>query len=483
MILEAVVAAFVLTQFAYFFANCGLLTLLVRRPTSVVDDATVERIVADWESTSNPDRSPIQSDGGPRSNSGVRSDSGSQPLGGGRPAAASGCRLPDSRLRRVRVLIPIYRERWETLQETLANIEAQRYPTDCVSVYIIHEETDPNVSALHSEAISPREDGLSVEFVQVDRDALAANRAPGEWCFDGMGVPRTKAAALTYAFTTLSFAADDIVTVFDSDTQMPLDTFELAVAGLEEYGIVQAKQTARNIDDGFLPLLESMGIAAWSDLIYANSSDRPYQLLGKAYFTEASVLYDLDRWQLDSVTEDMDLGIAAHERGYTLGIVDRYVQDLCPSTLEAWVRQKRRWVRGPYRHLLTPGWSGVERGQFWAGTVMTQLLSVTNIVGVPAGIAVLAVTIAGSKGTVVPAFLAPIVLFNAACWSYYGWQSYRAAWDAVPFESRWHGIRYSLLSNPFTQSLYAALWAVPICLAIVEVVRGIAPTFSVTPKR
>ncbi len=112
------------------------------------------------------------------------------------------------------------------------------------------------------------------------------------------------------------------MTVFDSDTQVPLDTFELAVAGLTEYDIVQAKQTVRNVDDGLLPLLESMGIAAWSDLIYTNSAGGPYQLLGKAYFVPAGVLYDLDRWQLDAVTEDMALGVAAHERGCTLGIID-----------------------------------------------------------------------------------------------------------------------------------------------------------------
>ncbi|MDF9746861.1 glycosyltransferase [Natrinema salsiterrestre] len=481
MVLEFVVAVFALTQLAYFVGNCALVTLLVHRSDTVVDDATVDRVIAE-AAESDRERPLARADGGSDARVDPSLTGAEKPMRGSRSGATSDCRLPSSAVRRICVLMPIYRERPAVIEETLENLASQRYPTADVSVYVIYEPDDPTVPAVR-EAIAAREDGLSVEFVAVDREALAADRAPGDWTFSGTGVPRTKAAALTYAFTTLSFAADDVVTVFDSDTQVPRDTFELAVAGLAEYDIVQAKQTARNVADGWLPLLESMGIAAWSDTVYANSTDGPYQLLGKAYFVPAGVLYDLDRWQLDAVTEDMALGIAAHERGCTLGIIDRYVQDFCPADFEAWIRQKRRWVRGPYRHLLTPGWSGLERGRFWAGTVLTQLLSVTNVFGLPVGLVVLGLTVIGSAGTVVPSALFPLVLFNGVVWLYYSWRSYRAAWDAVPFESRWDRLRYSLVSNPITQALYATLWTVPICLALADALRGVAPTFDVTPKR
>ncbi|ELY86328.1 glycosyltransferase family 2 protein [Natrinema altunense] len=479
MLLEAVVTVFVLTQLAYCVGNGALVSLLVRRPDALVDDGTLERVTAEGAETER-NRTPVRSDGGSDGEIGSPSTDVSRPASEPRPPVRSNCRLPGSAIRRIHVLVPIYRETSAVLAETLDNIAAQRYPTEAVSVSVIHEPDDPTVSAIR-ESVAAREDDLDVEFVAVDRAALAADRAPGDWTFSGTGIPRTKAAALTYAFTTRSLAADDVVTVFDSDTQVPLDTFELAVAGLTEYDIVQAKQTVRNVDDGLLPLLESMGIAAWSDLIYTNSAGGPYQLLGKAYFVPAGVLYDLDRWQLDAVTEDMALGVAAHERGCTLGIIDRYVQDLCPAALEAWVRQKRRWVRGPYRHLLTPSWSGRERGRFWAGTVLTQLLSVTNVLGLPAGLAVLWLTVTGSAGAV-PAALTPVIAFNGVVWCYYSWRSYRAAWEAVAFDGRWERGRYSLLSNPITQALYATLWAVPICLALADAIRGATPTFDVTPK-
>ncbi len=87
--------------------------------------------------------------------------------------------------------MPIYRETSAVLAETLDNIAAQRYPTEAVSVSVIHEPDDPTVSAIR-ESVAAREDDLDVEFVAVDRAALAADRAPGDWTFSGTGIPRTK---------------------------------------------------------------------------------------------------------------------------------------------------------------------------------------------------------------------------------------------------------------------------------------------------
>ncbi len=113
--------------------------------------------------------------------------------------------------------------------------------------------------------------------------------------------------------------------------------------------------------------------------------------------------------------------------------------------------------------------------------MLTQLLSVTNVLGLPAGLAVLWLTVTGSAGAV-PAALTPVIAFNGVVWCYYSWRSYRAAWEAVAFDGRWERGRYSLLSNPITQALYATLWAVPICLALADAIRGATPTFDVTPK-
>ena len=64
MLLEAVVAAFVLTQLCYALVNCGLLGLLVRRPANEVDERTLGRALETVNRRR--DRQPIQAraDGG-----------------------------------------------------------------------------------------------------------------------------------------------------------------------------------------------------------------------------------------------------------------------------------------------------------------------------------------------------------------------------------------------------------------------------------
>jgi len=43
-------------------------------------------------------------------------------------------------------------------------------------------------------------------------------------------------------------------------------------------------------------------------------------------------------------------------------------------------------------------------------------------------------------------------------------------------------VGYYLLSNPFTQSVYALVWTVPLVLAVYDELRGAPPVFEVTPK-
>lgn len=469
MILWAIAIAFVLTQCSYALTNASILIFCYVRRANLVTTATLDRLAAE-EPPAEADRSPIAHDGG--------TSLGENEVGPGDSDAPT---LPERYWRPIHVLVPIYGEREAVLAETIAAIYDGTYPSSLVSVHVIYESDDVGAPAALECVPAFRDRGYDVSAIEVDRNALAADRSPGEWVFTDSFVPKTKAAALTYAFMALSFDADDVITVFDSDTQVAPDTFELAIAGLREYDVVQAKQTVRNHGDGFLPLLEAMGIAAWSDVIYAKTAKGPYQLLGKAYFTEARVLQDLDKWQLDAATEDMALGMAAYSRGYTLGVLDRYVQDLCPADLRAWVGQKRRWVRGPYEHLLAPGLSPLERARFWGVTVANQLMSVTNVVGLPVGLCFLALVLAG-RGVPVSSAVWPIVLANTVSWAYYSVRSYGATREGVRFADRRERYRFYLLSNPLAQALYAALWAIPISLAIADVVRGREATFIVTPK-
>lgn len=262
-------------------------------------------------------------------------------------------------------------------------------------------------------------------------------------------------------------------------TRLPVDTFELTVAGLEEYDIVQAKRTAGNVDDGLLPLLESAGCATRSDLLFANSNAGPFRLLEEGYFLTGSVLADLECWRRDDALDDIEIDVAAFRRGYTLGVLNRYVRSRCPTAIDTWIRQKRQRVCGPYRRLRAPNWSAFDRLRFVTGTSLPHLLAITNMIGIPVGLVVVLATGIGLLSLSGP--LSALVACNAVVWAYYSVRSSRAARRAVPLESRWARFRYSLLSNPFTQALYATLWAVPLALALRDAVSGEESSVSGTP--
>lgn len=380
----------------------------------------------------------------------------------------------------VNVLMPIYRERRAVLEETLEDLAEITYPSDRIEVFVIHEPDDETVKAYIDDLEAERRlNGLGFTAVEINRDSMGWSKA--NYVLSATRLPRTKAVALNYAFSRLTLSGNAVVTVFDSDTKVPNDLFELGVRGLEDYDFVQAKQTVRNVEDGWLPMLESMGMAAWSHIIYPKTTLGPFQLLGKGYFVEVGTLYSLDGWEDSSITEDMALGIAASGGNYTLGVIDRYIQDLCPASFDEWVKQKTRWVTGPYRTLLSPKLSLVERIHFASFTLTNQVISLLNVVGIPSGALILVLVLTGNGPDYWWA-LETLLLFNLVNWAYYTLRSYEATAQGVRLNGWRQRLRYHVVSNPIMQVVYAALWAIPVTLALVRWLRSEELAFEVTPK-
>lgn len=376
------------------------------------------------------------------------------------------------------VLIPIRGESRDVLEATIDNIYNADYPSAKTHVYAIYEADDDIVASYIDEFDTEQSaGGMNFHRVAVNTDDRLWQQITDS---PTARTPMTKlkGRALTYALYTLKL--DGVVTVLDADTEFEPDLFRRGVAGLEEYDIVQAKQTVRNIDDGILPLWESMGIAAWSHTIYGKTARGPYQLLGKGYFIGTETLYNLHGWNPTDPTEDMAIGIEAYKQGYTLGILDSYIQDLCPPNFWDWVRQKRRWVGGPYRAARQSTLSLRDALRFGSFTVVNQLMSVNHVFGVPAGVVILYLVLTGA---VLPAspILTAIVVFNFVMWVYFTLKMYGATRRAVKFQRKSQKIKYYILSNPITQIIYALLWIVPIFLYLFGS-RGARDAFIVTPK-
>lgn len=409
-------------------------------------------------------------------------------------------RPPAEDAKPLQVLVPLYREDRDVVAATLDVVDEADYPSAATTVHLIYDEGDEVVRDYARDLVDRYERrDLDVDRTLVQEENPVWDRIAGYW-HTTYALPRTKARALTYALYTHSDGGivqgrrpdgsldkasipdrfEGVVTVLDADTGIPEDLFAMGINGLEEYDIVQAKQTVRNHDEGWLPLLESMGIAAWSDLIYARTASGPYQLLGKGYFLEVETLYDVFGWDPEETTEDMALGVDAYAKGYTLGIADTYVQDLCPSRWRDWIQQKRRWVTGPYRALGGSDLTTREKTRFASYTLLTQVLPLVNLVGIPAGAYALYASLFGSGLTLAPLLWA-IVTFNLVVWAIYTAGTYRTVGEAVGFDDG-ERVGYYFRSNPLTQVLYATLWAVPVLKGLRDVVAGRNAQFEVTPK-
>jgi cellulose synthase/poly-beta-1,6-N-acetylglucosamine synthase-like glycosyltransferase len=372
--------------------------------------------------------------------------------------------------RPVTVLIPIYNERKPIIEKTIDALQNIEYPTQLVSPIIIYEADDVVVSEYVDE--------LPVESIAVTEGTPAWEQMTDVWS-DGTPFPATKGRALTYAFFEKDF--EGVITILDADTIIPDDLFQFGVAGLETYDIVQSKQTVENIDDGWLPLLEGMGMAAWSHNIYPRTATGPYQLLGKGYFFDASLGYALSGWNPYNPTEDMDFGFRAYKRGFTLGVIDRYIRDLCPSDFDTWLTQKKRWVRGPYDILLDPEISSRERIKFAESTLINQLVSIVNIIGLPTGFFVVLFFALGREYEF-PLVFVGILAVNLLVWGVYSYGMYKAAFNAHAEQKTPDRVRWFILSNPLTQSIYAIIWTFPIVQAIVDSIRAVPSEFVVTEK-
>ena len=230
MLLEAVVAVFVASQIGYFVVSCGLVGLFARRPLNAVDERTLGRVLAESRGDSAPPPQRSRADGDQRLAAEPMSTVDPDPDPGPGPQ----CRLPATTQRRIHVLVPVSGNRNKALEETLASIAEQSYPAGRVFISVITGPGEPAVAELTDALESGRTSGLTVEQVETDDAVRAADQTTNDRTRTDCGGTRVVAAPVSRAFATLSVDDDDIVTVVNSGTRLPVDTFELAVAGLEE---------------------------------------------------------------------------------------------------------------------------------------------------------------------------------------------------------------------------------------------------------
>ncbi|MCK9893719.1 glycosyltransferase [Frankia sp. AgB32] len=225
------------------------------------------------------------------------------------------------------VLIPAYREP-EVLPHLLTAIADIEYPPDRLDVILLLEEDDDETYAAALAGDPP--------------DYLRIVRVP-------YSEPRTKPKACNVGLT---LARGDLVTIFDAeDRPDPLQLRQAAIAFREVPANVvclQAKLAYFNHDQNLLTSWFTTEYAMWFDQMLPGlvRQDAPIPLGGTSNHFRADVLRDLGGWDPFNVTEDADLGVRLHRRGYRTLVLDSVTLEEANSDAINWLKQRSRWYKG-----------------------------------------------------------------------------------------------------------------------------------------
>ncbi|MGK2740828.1 glycosyltransferase family 2 protein [Tepidicaulis sp. LMO-SS28] len=193
-----------------------------------------------------------------------------------------------------------------------------------------------------------------------DEETLAAAKAlrlPShfEFIIVPKSEPLTKPKALNYA---LPFARGEFLVVYDAEDIPAPDQLRMAVAAFDAGGprlaCVQGQLMFYNARETWLTRQSAIEYAALFELLLPALArfSLPFPLGGTSTHFRTDILKAAGAWDPFNVTEDADLGLRLHELGYRTTLIPSLTQEEATLTLDAWMRQRTRWLKGWMQTLL-----------------------------------------------------------------------------------------------------------------------------------
>lgn len=228
----------------------------------------------------------------------------------------------------VSIHVPIYKEPIDVVRKTLKALAELDYPN--YEVCVIVNNTNESESI---KAISDICDNLGERFR----------------FFHLPYVQGFKAGALNYALTVTHKDAE-VIAIVDSDYVVERDFLKKTVGYFKDpdVAIVQTPQDYRDFPKkGFF---EGMYYAyRYFFSIVMNSCNRhnAASFMGTMGLVRKKCLEEVGGWREDVITEDSELGIRIHERGYRSIYLDHsYGKGLMPMSFSSYKKQRFRWAFG-----------------------------------------------------------------------------------------------------------------------------------------
>jgi len=240
--------------------------------------------------------------------------------------------------------------------EEIARTAAEELPMYTILVPLYHEDrvADNIIQAL--DALDYPSDRLDV-ILLLEEDDEATIRACREAglpaCYQMLivphSLPKTKPKACNHG---LRAARGDLLVIYDAEDRPEPDQLLKAVAAFNKappkVACLQAKLNYYNPRQNMLTKWFTVEYTTWFDLFLPglNALGVPIPLGGTSNHFKTAVLRDVGGWDPFNVTEDCDLGIRLHRRGYRTRVLDTTTWEEANSRLGNWIRQRSRWVKG-----------------------------------------------------------------------------------------------------------------------------------------
>ncbi|MEO1362543.1 MAG: glycosyltransferase, partial [Pseudomonadota bacterium] len=236
--------------------------------------------------------------------------------------------VPLSRLPKVSMLVPLYRE--DNIADALIKrLTRLTYPKALLEVVLVLEAKDT-----------------------ITRDTIARTTLP-HW-MRVIEVPdddtiTTKPRALNYA---LDFCEGQIVGIWDAEDAPEPDQLEKAVARFAQAGprtaCLQGILDYYNSRQNWLARCFTIEYAAWWRLVLPGVArlGLVLPLGGTTLFFRREILEELGGWDAHNVTEDADLGIRLARAGYVTELIPTVTMEEANCHPWAWIKQRSRWIKG-----------------------------------------------------------------------------------------------------------------------------------------
>lgn len=226
------------------------------------------------------------------------------------------------------ILLPLHREPKVVITQLVASIRALDYPQEKLDILFLIEEDDTGTLKACKEAHPP----YNVRFILIPR-----------------GEPKTKPRACNFG---LAFARGEFLTIYDAEDIPEKDQLKKAVVTFSKLPrtciCLQAALNFYNPTQNILTRLFTLEYSFWFDYLLPGLFRLrfPIPLGGTSNHFRTEALRVLGGWDPFNVTEDADLGMRAHYRGFRVGILPSTTYEEANSRIRNWIRQRSRWLKG-----------------------------------------------------------------------------------------------------------------------------------------